>query len=185
MLEMDVTGRKSYKRTEIQQAILQALYDAYNPQTSDIGGHVRVSDIYALVDNLPQVDYLHITKFYTKPWPITMYGNKSLLIGQFSLAKATGSMTYFIQFISATAFTVRAVKNGNEVFSGTVGGTNSIIDLDNGFQFTLPIQDNGYQQGYKYQITIAEPNHDYEDPGFNVPVFQSSSQLVLTVNETL
>lgn len=183
MLEMEVTGKKSYKKTEIQSSILQALYDAYNPQTSDIGGHVRISDIYALIDNLPQVDYLHITKFYTKPWPVTMYGNKSLLIGQFSLAQATGSMTYFINFTSSTTFTLRAVKNGHKVFEGTVGGTNSIIDQDNGFQFTLPIIANNYQSGYRYQITISEPNHDYEDPGFNVPVFQSSSQLVLTVNE--
>ena len=185
MLEITVTGKKSYKRTEIQSSILQALYDAYNPQTSDIGGHVRISDIYALIDNLPQVDYLSITKFYTKPWPVTLYGNKSLLLGQFSLAKATGSMIYFILFSSATEFTVRAIKNGNQSFRCTVGGTNSIVDQANGFQFTLPVQDNGYQAGYRYQITISEPNHDYEDPGFNVPVFQSSSQLVLTVNETL
>lgn len=185
MLEMDVTGKKSYKKTEIQSAVTQALYDTYNPQNSDIGGAVRISDIYSLIDNLPQVDYLHITKFYTKPWPTTLYGNRSLIIGQFSLAKAKGSMTYFILFSSSTEFTVRAVKNGNQAYQGTVGGTNSIVDLANGFQFTLPIIANGYQAGYRYQITISEPNHDYEDPGFNVPVFQSSSQLILTVNETL
>lgn len=185
LLEISVTGRKSYKRTEIQQAVLQALYDAYNAQTSDIGGHVRISDIYALIDNLPQVDYLHITKFYTKPWPVTLYGNKSLLLGQFSLDQATGSMTYFIQFTSSSAFTVRAVKNGNKAFECTVGGTNSIVDTANGFQFTLPVLNNNYQAGFRYQVTVSEPNHDYEDPGFNVPVFQSASQLVLTVNEVV
>lgn len=185
ILEMDVTGRKSYKKTEIQQAVLQALYDAYNAQTSDIGGHVRLSDIYALIDNLPQVDYLHITKFYTKPWPVTMYGNKSLIIGQFSLSKATGSMQYYINFTSSSAFTVRPVKNGNQVFNCSVGGANSIVDTANGFQFTLPVQANGYAAGYKYMITVSEPNHDYEDPGFNVPVFQSASQLTLTVTETV
>lgn len=183
ILEMEVTGKKSYKKTEIQQSVLQALYDKYNAQNSDIGGDVRLSDIYALIDNLPQVDYLHITKFYTKPWPITLYGNKSLIIGQFSLSEAKGSMSYYIAFQSSTSFTVRAVKNGNQVFNCTVGGTNSIIDTANGFQFTLPVQDNGYAAGYKYQITVSEPNHDYEDPGFNVPVFQSASQLTLTVNE--
>lgn len=185
LLEVSVTGRKSYKRTEIQQAVLQALYDAYNAQTSDIGGHVRISDIYALIDNLPQVDYLHITKFYTKPWPVTLYGNKSLLLGQFSLDQATGSMTYFIQFTSSSAFTVRAVKNGNKAFECTVGGTNSIVDTANGFQFTLPVLNNNYKAGFRYQVTVSEPNHDYEDPGFNVPVFQSASQLVLTVNEVV
>lgn len=185
MLEMDVTGNKSYKTSEIQSAVLQALYDAYNAQTSDIGGEVRVSDIYALIDNLPCVNYLHITKFYTKPWPTTLYGNKSLILGQFSLSEANGSMTYFINFTSSTTFTVRPIKNGSTSFSCTVGGTNEISDLTNGFVFSLPVQDNGYAAGYRYQITISEPNMDYEDPGFNVPVFQSSSQLVLTVNETL
>lgn len=182
ILEMDVTGKKSYKTAEIQTQILTALYNAYSPEQAQIGGSVRVSDIYALIDNLLTVDYLHLTKFYIKPWPTTIYGNKELNLGQFKLNKAKGSMTYYITFNSSTTFTVRSVSNGY-VTTGSVGSSIQIIDKANGFDFSLDIQNNSYQSGYRYSITVSEPNHDYEDPGFNLPVFENASQLTLTVNE--
>lgn len=182
ILEMDVTGKKSYKTAEIQTQILTALYNAYSPEQAEIGGSVRVSDIYALIDNLSTVDYLHLTKFYIKPWPTTIYGNKELALGQFKLNKATRSMTYFITFNSSTTFTVRSVSNGY-VATGSVGGSLQVVDKANGFDFSLDIQNNSYQSGYRYSITVSEPNHDYEDPGFNLPVFENASQLTLTVNE--
>lgn len=182
ILEMNVTGKKSYKTAEIQTQILTALYNAYSPEQAQIGGSVRVSDIYALIDNLSTVDYLHLTKFYIKPWPTTIYGNKELSLGQFKLNKAKGSMTYYITFNSSTTFTVRSVSNGY-TNTGTVGNSIQIIDKANGFDFSLDIQNNSYQSGYRYSITVSEPNHDYEDPGFNLPVFENVSQLTLTVNE--
>lgn len=182
ILEMDVTGKKSYKTAEIQTQILTALYNAYSPEQAEIGGSVRVSDIYALIDNLSTVDYLHLTKFYIKPWPTTIYGNKELNLGQFKLNKAKGSMTYYITFNSSTTFTVRSVSNGY-VTTGSVGSSIQIIDKANGFDFSLDIQNNSYQSGYRYSITVSEPNHDYEDPGFNLPVFENASQLTLTVKE--
>ena len=182
ILEMDVTGKKSYKTAEIQTQILTALYNAYSPEQAQIGGSVRVSDIYALIDNLSTVDYLHLTKFYIKPWPTTIYGNKELNLGQFKLNKAKGSMTYYITFNSSTTFTVRSVSNGY-MATGTVGNSIQVIDKANGFDFSLDIQNNNYQSGYRYSITVSEPNHDYEDPGFNLPVFENASQLTLTVNE--
>ena len=166
ILEMDVTGKKSYKTAEIQTQILTALYNAYSPEQAQIGGSVRVSDIYALIDNLSTVDYLHLTKFYIKPWPTTIYGNKELNLGQFKLNKAKGSMTYYITFNSSTTFTVRSVSN-DYVTTGSVGSSIQIIDKANGFDFSLDIQNNSYQSGYRYSITVSEPNHDYEDPGFN------------------
>lgn len=182
ILEMDVTGKKSYKTAEIQTQILTALYNAYSPEQAQIGGSVRVSDIYALIDNLSTVDYLHLTKFYIKPWPTIIYGNKELNLGQFKLNKAKGSMTYYITFNSSTTFTVRSVSNGY-VTTGSVGSSIQIIDKANGFDFSLDIQNNSYQSGYRYSITVSEPNHDYEDPGFNLPVFENASQLTLTVKE--
>lgn len=182
ILEMDVTGKKSYKTAEIQTQILTALYNAYSPEQAQIGGSVRVSDIYALIDNLSTVDYLHLTKFYIKPWPTTIYGNKELNLGQFKLNKAKGSMTYYITFNSSTTFIVRSVSKGY-VTTGSVGSSIQIIDKANGFDFSLDIQNNSYQSGYRYSITVSEPNHDYEDPGFNLPVFENASQLTLTVNE--
>lgn len=183
-LEIEVTGKKSYKTNEIQAQVLNALYNAYSIENSEIGGKVRISDIYALIDNLSTVDYLHIKKFYIKPWPVTIYGNKELLLGQFKLEKANGSMTYFINFTGSNSYTVKASSGGFQT-TGSVGNTINITDKNKGITFSLDIQANGYQQGYRYSITISEPNMDYEDPGYNLPVFQKSSQLTLTVHETV
>lgn len=184
MLDIDVTGKKSYKSAEIQQQILTALYNAYSPEKSEIGGNVRISDIYALIDNLSMVDYLHIKKFYTKPWPNTIYGNRELLVNTFKLDKATGTNTYFITFSNDSEFRIRAAKGSFNTL-GTVGNSSIYTDQDNGVIFSLGIADNGYQNGFRYSITISEPNMDYEDPGFNIPVFQSNSQLTLTVKEII
>lgn len=184
ILDIEVTGRKSYKTVEIQQQILTALYNAYSPEKSQIGGKVRISDIYALIDNCSMVDYLHIHKFYTKPWPNTIYGNRELLINNFKLDKASGINTYFITFSNSTDFRIRAAK-GSFDSNGRVGNSANYYDSDNGVVFSLGIADNGYSGGFRYSIIISEPNMDYEDPGFNIPVFNSNSQLTLTVKEVI
>ena len=66
-----------------------------------------------------------------------------------------------------------------------MGNSSTYQDADNDVTFSFGVADNGYQNGFRYSITISEPNMDYEDPGFNIPVFSSNSQLTLTVKETI
>ena len=135
-LEIEVTGKKSYKTNEIQAQVLNALYNAYSIENSEIGGKVRISDIYALIDNLSTVDYLHIKKFYIKPWPVTIYGNKELLLGQFKLEKANGSMTYFINFTGSNSYTVKASSGGFQT-TGSVGSPHFAIASRYAFLFIV------------------------------------------------
>ena len=183
-LDMDVTGRKSYSKSEIQTQIRQALLDRYSIENSEIGGQVRISDIYALIDNLPTVDYLHINKFYVKPWPNIIYGNSSLLIDQFIVDYLSGSMVYYIIFTSTTQFEVRS-KAGNYSTLGVVGSALTVLDNINNNKFTLAIVANNYQPTYRYTIQVSEPNVDYIEPGYNLPIFQNTDNLNLTVNEVL
>lgn len=184
ILEMDVTGKPSFKSDDIKDQVLQALYDKYSPDHSSIGGSVRISDIYALIDNLSMVDYLHITKFYIVPWPKTVVGSKDLEFSTYSLNKATGSTSYYIYFENATSYTIRSLTGGFVKTSIPITST-TINDTKNGNQFSLSFVDNQYDKGSKYQFTISEPNLDYNDPGYNIPVFEEASQLVLTVNEII
>lgn len=184
ILEMEVTGKPSFKSDDIKDQVLQALYDKYSPDHSSIGGSVRISDIYALIDNLSMVDYLHITKFYIVPWPKTIVGSKDLEFSTYSLNKATGSTSYYIYFENATSYTIRSLTGG--FVKTSIPITSTIInDTKNGNQFSLSFVDNQYDKGSKYQFTISEPNLDYNDPGYNIPVFEEASQLVLTVNEII
>lgn len=184
IIEMDVTGKPSFKSDDIKDQVLQALYDKYSPDHSSIGGSVRISDIYALIDNLSMVDYLHITKFYIVPWPKTIVGSKDLEFSTYSLSKATGSTSYYIYFENATSYTIRSLTGGFVKTSIPITST-TINDTKNGNQFSLSFVDNQYDKGSKYQFTISEPNLDYNDPGYNIPVFEEASQLVLTVNEII
>ena len=130
------------------------------------------------------VDYLHITKFYIVPWPKTIVGSKDLEFSTYSLNKATGSTSYYIYFENATSYTIRSLTGG--FVKTSIPITSTIInDTKNGNQFSLSFVDNQYDKGSKYQFTISEPNLDYNDPGYNIPVFEEASQLVLTVNEII
>lgn len=72
-LDATVTGRKSYTTNNIVTQIKNALINAYGYNTSDIYKVIRVSDIYALIDNLSMVDYLTINKLYMVP-PASIIG---------------------------------------------------------------------------------------------------------------
>lgn len=184
ILNMTVTGKKSYSSEDIYTQVLDALLNTYSLEKAQIGGKVRISDIYALIDNLSMVDYLTISQFYIRPWPNTLSGSRDMLINQFTLSEARGSMQYFITFTSSTNFTLRS-EYGGYVVEGTVGTSLSVNDYKNGFKFSITIGNNSYVSGYRYSFSISEPNHDYEDPGFNLPVFLSKDQLTLKINEVL
>lgn len=187
-LDISVTGKKSCSKQTIRDSIINALKNAYSPNNVDISSNVRISDIYSLIDNLPVVDHLFINKFYTKPYPTTIYGNTQLVIGSFDINKATlkDSMEYLVVFISPTKYYIRAMYNGYSSEPLTVEDLVSIKDDANGFDFSISISTNSYIAGFKYKFLVAKPNYDYTEPGYNLPVFiNPDDQLVLTVNEVL
>ena len=51
--------------------------------------------------------------------------------------------------------------------------------------FGINILANGYSMGNRYIFTVAAPNFDYTDPGFNMPIFNKPSQLNLKITEVL
>jgi hypothetical protein len=93
-------------------------------------------------------------------------------------------MTYYIIFTNTTNYEIRSKANGF-VTTGTVGTSQVIKDTANNITFSLGIDSNNYKAGYKYSILISEPNKDYIEPGYNLPLFQSEDQLNLTINEVL
>lgn len=184
-LEVTVTGRKNYSYQNIYNQIITALKDAYSINNSEIGGKVRISDIYALIDNLPGVDYLSITSFYWKPWPVTLNGPSYLNIGSYTVNQVEGSSQYLFVFSSSDTFTIYNVKGGYSLANNKVGSNITIEDKVYGNTFSLTIKDNGYSNGDKFMLTVSAPNTDYGDPGYNIPVFKDDSQISLTINEVL
>lgn len=181
-LGIEVTGKPSFRLPEIQKSIIQALYDAYSYEKAHIGGRVRISDIYALIDNLQEVDFLQIKKFYVSPWPTIIYGDTQLDIDITALNKAKGRMSYILSFESDSVFSIYSVENRFELEHQSVGQV-TVDDTINGFNFSLKIK-GSYALGNKYQITLSEPNLDYEEPGYNQVIFDHNL-LTLAIHETV
>ena len=68
VLELDVTLKFRVDPILGEDAIRNALNDNYGFTSSDINRPVRVSDIYAIVDNLEEVDYLGLNILTYKPY---------------------------------------------------------------------------------------------------------------------
>lgn len=183
-LSLNITGKPSYKSSQIYNEVLMALYDSYSGNTSKIGGNIRVSDIYALLDNLPSVDYLYINKFFISPWPKIIKGDIQLDLELNDIEKANGSMTYLITMGVDNTFNLRSTS-GNFVIENQQISNNILIeDTKNGFKFSISIKGT-YNLGSRYEFTISEPNVDYKDTGFNQIVFNDPSLLNTNIKETL
>lgn len=68
-LQAEITGKKSYNSTDISTQVKQTLVQAYSYDTSDVNKVVRISDLYALIDNCTMVDYANITGLYLLSTP--------------------------------------------------------------------------------------------------------------------
>lgn len=191
VLKVAVTGKPSYKYDDIRNSIISALAKAY-PSDGPIGGKVRLSDIYALIDNQDPVDYLRITQFYIMPWPKIIFGNVPLLVKDFLINNTNGEAKYLVEFTNNRTFKILPYDNvttfssSNETsyqsFNGTIGQTLT-INYPEGFNFNINLIGNGFQSGFKYEFTVGDTNLDYDQTGFNIPVFDVNN-LTLDITET-
>lgn len=191
VLKVDVVGKPSYKSDDIRNSIVSALSAAY-PTDGAIGGKVRLSDIYALIDNQAPVDYLHILQFYVMPWPKIIFGNAQLNVTELDITSTNGKAKYIVEFIDGSTFRILPYENittyssnkeaSYQNFNGTLG-QNVSVNYPEGFNFNIKLDGKGFQEGYKYEFTISDTNMDYDQPGYNIPVFDVNN-LTLNITET-
>ena len=84
-IKATVTGKPSFSALDIKSQVTQALIDNYNYNTSDIYKAIRLSDLYALVDNQSMVDYLKIDALYFIPTPQdwAINGTNKLIVAKY------------------------------------------------------------------------------------------------------
>lgn len=191
VLKVDVVGKPSYKADDIRNSIISAMAGAY-PADGPIGGKVRLSDIYALIDNLAPVDYLHILQFYVMPWPKAIFGNAQLKVTDLKINATRGNAKYLVEFINGTQFRILPYENittfsstnqaSYQSFEGTIG-QEVVVTYPEGFNFNIKLEGVGFQEGYKYEFTLGDTNMDYDQPGYNIPVFDAQN-LTLNITET-
>lgn len=184
VLEATLTGKKSYKKDYIQNQVITALNNRYSAGNTQINEAVRLSDIYALIDNLESVDYLLITKFYLMPWPKRLSGGTQLSINTYTLNKCNIPQEYILVKKNGT-WEVYSKYNNNSNLQKGVGNDINVEDVNNGNSFTLKL-DNVPEDGSRYSIYVTYGESTTQDPGFNLPVINTNSnQVILNINETL
>lgn len=68
VLGANVTAKKRKSLTTTSSNVKAALVEFGSIDNQDINGAIRLSDLQALIDNLTEVDFVDITKMYTKPY---------------------------------------------------------------------------------------------------------------------
>ena len=211
-LSATITGRKSFKSIDISNQVKKALLDAYNYQNSDINKPVRQSDLYALMDNQPMVDFLTITELYLLPYPIAININSqnteeivsvpALNITYFkmlSFATATPETDYENCYIKTVIedgnafYRIYANKDlsGNALYTGQYGKPLEVSLTKSKFSLTinLPVENANYENGTVYQLTTQPMGSggklvDLIPHNYNIPTI-SSDNITLTINEVV
>ena len=190
VLDVDITGRANYKAQDILTHVRTALYTAYNAQASNIGGTVRISDLYALMDNLPSIDFLRINKFYVRPYIIPLNYGIGFSPQAFNLTKADQSVTYIITMLANNMASVVSTDGRVEVSSIPTTTSTGITDMVHGVAFSMTLLTGAQaatigRPGNKFKVTVSQINSDYVDTGYTVPIFARDTDLTTKITETI
>jgi uncharacterized phage protein gp47/JayE len=182
-LDLQVTGRPGSSESSIKNVILSALYNEYNSSKYGLGNSVRLSDIYALIDNLKEVDYLYIKDIYLTPYVKSIYGHTYLNMDYTRIdtgsIKNGKSITYLISFNAAGGYRIYSTTGGysSENFAASQASV-TINDVKNNISFNLKLYNlSDIPKGSKFQFTITEQGNEFEANKFSSIIFNGDINL--------
>lgn len=191
-LYADITGRKSFNKSDISDQVSKALLEAYSYNTSDINKVVRLSDIYALIDNQNMVDYLTVNKLflmsYPQPSKISSPELNITYLSQDSFNKESedGSISYeqITVTITESGYNLKGASGGS--VDGTYGKNIKFSNDAVSFDITINQNIGGlvYNVGDTYTFNLGPMNRDLTPTEFNIPVFITNS-IQLTIHEVV
>ena len=201
-LDMTITGKKSFKSNDISNQVKKALTTAYDYNNSDINKPIRLSDIYALVDNQSMVDYLTINKLYQLPYPVPQKNTSlPLNISHFvqNINPVTTGEEYIVivnTFFANKHYDVLIQKfygegSDNRVLGkGSYGEVINVLDLETQtkiiFQITInkPSENLDYGGNNKYELTLLPMNQDLYPLSYQIPIIENQN-ITLSINEVV
>lgn len=181
-LDIEVTGRPGVISSLIEKTVTDTLIYKYGYLFADINKAIRLSDIYAAIDNLPIIDYLDITAFYQIPFP-RPYGTTTnnlnwstkVLSGHTEEYGIIYWQIYYVQASDSFSVVKDNVQQGTTVSPGIAEtfGTNLL-------NIHIP-SSAGLLNGDSWEFYTYPYNEDLVLTDFTLPVFRSSD-LNLTIN---
>lgn len=160
-----------------QQDIEKALVDAYSSDNSDINKPIRLSDIYALLDNLERVNFLNLVKVYWVPYA-RPYNHEVQL--DWSRKTLDGSVDLLWQ-ITYNGTNFQLFKAGVFVTNLTIG---TPYTYENMIEVTINSVPAGVVTGNRWIFYTYPSNKDLVLTDYTVPrISPDLSYINITVNE--
>lgn len=180
-VDLVVTGKFRVDGPKLRQDILELLLDAYSYENSDINKTIRVSDLIALIDNYPTVDFLKLNNIYLKPYirPVGLPDEITPL--NYNIVMMPGSTTnidWRLSYIGSDTFML--FKSNLSVANITLGVP--YTDSDN--ILTLTILAGPYTLGQQWSFTTLPSGNDLVLNDYSIPVMTEDT-ITLVVNEQL
>ena len=167
-LDASVYGKPSFAKQDITTEVKNALLNAFNQNTSDIQQTIRISDIYALIDNINIVDYMDINRIYIASYPLPSRAS----VEEQGFYVVPLDVTYFnqISYIPATKLAEGEVDEiyltiymtGESPTSYTIKVSTSTGDgewTSAGNRFDQQYSHSNILNRLSFEITIADRNY--------------------------
>jgi hypothetical protein len=124
----------NYKQDTTQSSVESELDDFFDLVSLEFGQDIRISDIYALVENINGVEYIELGRLTLTPEPSYDTWSGDSTIDGISITSATVAETWTTYFTSPTSFTVTGSVSG---FQGTGTVDVAFTSSDNKISFTI------------------------------------------------
>ena len=171
-LNIDVYSKFRKDPLIVKDEVVNELTDRYSYNNSDINRKIRLSDLYAIIDNLESVDYVNIKSLYIVPYfrPI---GNASPINPVITIEEGSDKLIkWFITFQDGRFILVK-----DNLFIDTIEVNTLYKDKDNIFTIILP--NNSYNENDKWEFTTYPRENNLEINDFSVPIIREED---ITIN---
>lgn len=176
-VKMDVTAKFRRDTIVTKQDIINALLEEYSYTKSDINRPIRVSDIIALIDNLPKVDFLNLEKLYLIPY-FRPVNHSQEILKEINMRSGSDSIISWRLQYSGTH--MRLFKETEHLYDLLID--EEYIDPQNIIQIKILAGD--YELGQEWLFKTYPFNNNIEVNDYSVPVIKLEN-IHINVNEQL
>lgn len=163
ILGATITARERVDLVETKTQVEDALVEFGEIENQRINSEIRISDLISLIDNLPNVDYVDLTKITTKPYARPIGHSKTLLWENRKVTtSAIKKVKWKVEYLNSS---IRIFSN--EVYLGQVGINETYVAPDNSISFK--INDGAYDDGDRWEFIVYPYNQNIILDDFTVP----------------
>lgn len=174
-IKLLVTANNYLDGNVCQQQVISTMLEEYRFLNSSVNRDIRLSDIYALVDNLTTVDFLEIEEITTKPYARPLYSLNQL---NADINVLPGSIQKIKWRVAYDGSSFRLFKQGqfqNQIYQGVLYTSPSNI-------MSILLEVDNYTSGDEWVFFSYPYNQDIVFDDFTVPIL-SADNLIVTVTE--